>query len=111
MEKIDTHNLTILIKHEQRHKNKISSLSAQTSFLSTFPWTSSINFSLDFSSRQPWTVDNQPTKMAEADIATYMSDWNVAEREYEARERHMQSCKGCTWCVGAAPAAAADGSV
>lgn len=39
------------------------------------------------------------------DLAAYMSDWHVAEREYEARERHMKTCTGCTWCVGAAPAA------
>ncbi len=32
-----------------------------------------------------------------------MSDWVVAEREYESRERHMKTCKGCTWCVDAPP--------
>lgn len=39
------------------------------------------------------------------DIGSYWSDWAVAEREHETRERHMKSCKGCTWCVGAATSA------
>lgn len=41
------------------------------------------------------------------DMTTYMSDWNVAAREYEDRKRHIKSCMGCTWCAGAVPAAEA----
>ncbi len=46
----------------------------------------------------------RPTKMM-TDLGSYWTDWAVAEREHETRQLHTKSCKGCTWCVGAAPAA------
>lgn len=30
---------------------------------------------------------------------TYWSEWAVAEREHEARERHAMTCVGCDWCT------------
>jgi hypothetical protein len=41
------------------------------------------------------------------DYAMYWSDWAVAEREAEILARHKETCMGCTWCVGVAPAAVA----
>lgn len=37
------------------------------------------------------------------DLVTYMSEWNVAEREHESRLRHMEKRTGATGCVDAAP--------
>lgn len=40
-------------------------------------------------------------------LTAYMSEWNVMEREHEARLRHKKTCTGCTWCAEEEAATAA----
>lgn len=89
MEKIDTRFGNVCSKRgKKKDKINLSCSTRRLSFQATFYWT--FKTLLDI-------------KMT--DLVTYMSDWAVAEREYETRERHMKSCMGCTWCVGVAPSA------